>query len=322
VNPSHAKRLATTAVLLPLLAVCIAVRGWCELVMLGALAGVGLWEFYGLFWGRERTGLKMLGVAAALALLWLSGHGGGWHVLGLVIAAQWVANLGFLGRSGRGAGVGGRVARKPAVDGVPPAAGGAKTGETAEDQNPGSAAEGMAGGQEPGGRPSSEAPGVFVAGLLYVPVLLQFVLHMRSIEIVLVLAAVIASDVGAYYAGTTFGGPKLWPAVSPKKTWSGSLGGFAAAIAVCLAMSGVDEYALSGAGAGRPWWMWALLGAGLNVAAQVGDLFESALKRDRGIKDSGHILPGHGGVLDRIDSLLLAIPVYAGLDAVFGFFAK
>jgi phosphatidate cytidylyltransferase len=66
--------------------------------------------------------------------------------------------------------------------------------------------------------------------------------------------------------------------------------------------------------------MWMLLGAGLNLAAQFGDFFESALKRKLEVKDSGNILPGHGGVLDRIDSLLLAAPAYAGLDAIFDFF--
>jgi phosphatidate cytidylyltransferase len=66
--------------------------------------------------------------------------------------------------------------------------------------------------------------------------------------------------------------------------------------------------------------MWLLLGAGLNLAAQFGDFFESALKRRLGVKDTGHLLPGHGGILDRIDSLLLAAPAYAGLDAIFDFF--
>lgn len=161
---------------------------------------------------------------------------------------------------------------------------------------------------------------VHTAGLLYIPVLLQFLLHFEQAEIILLLLAVCASDIGAYYCGAFFGGPRLWPAVSPKKTWSGSLGGGVASILVCLVMGAVDEYGLSGAGQGRPWWMWALLGTGLNIAAQFGDLFESSLKRHLAVKDSGKLLPGHGGVLDRIDSLLLAISAYAGLDALFHFF--
>ena len=70
-----------------------------------------------------------------------------------------------------------------------------------------------------------------------------------------------------------------------------------------------------------PWWIWLILGAVLNIAAQTGDFFESALKRRLDVKDSGNLLPGHGGILDRIDSLILVAPVYAALDAVFDFFA-
>ncbi|BBD08631.1 phosphatidate cytidylyltransferase [Desulfovibrio ferrophilus] len=161
---------------------------------------------------------------------------------------------------------------------------------------------------------------VFITGLLYVPVLLQFLFGFERMEIVLVLLAVLASDTGAFYAGSLIGGPKVWPMVSPKKTWAGSMGGMVASIMVCLAAGAVDEYWLAGAGAGRPWWMWALLGIGLNISAQFGDFFESALKRRLHVKDSGTLLPGHGGILDRIDSLLLAVATYAGLDALFNFF--
>jgi phosphatidate cytidylyltransferase len=167
---------------------------------------------------------------------------------------------------------------------------------------------------------SYESDLIFISGLVYIPLLLQFFTSFRTVEIILVLLVVMATDTGAYYAGSNIGGPKIWPVVSPKKTWAGSIGGMAAAILVCLAMGYVDEYWLSGAGQGRPWWMWFLLGAGLNLAAQFGDFFESALKRRLGVKDTGYILPGHGGILDRIDSLLLAAPAYAGLDAVFDFF--
>lgn len=161
---------------------------------------------------------------------------------------------------------------------------------------------------------------VFISGLLYVPLLLQFLLGFERMEIALVLLAVFASDTGAFYSGSIIGGPKIWPMVSPKKTWAGSLGGLAACILVCLAAGAVDEFWLAGAGAGRPWWMWALLGIGLNISSQFGDFFESALKRRQKVKDSGTLLPGHGGILDRIDSLLLAVASYAGLDALFNFF--
>jgi phosphatidate cytidylyltransferase len=161
---------------------------------------------------------------------------------------------------------------------------------------------------------------VMTTGLLYIPLLLQYFFQMQSIEICLIMLAVIASDTGAYYAGSLIGGPKIWPAVSPKKTYAGSFGGMVASVILCLVMGWLDEYHLQGAGMGRPWWMWLLLGMALNVASQLGDFFESALKRNLNVKDSGSILPGHGGILDRIDGLLLAVPTYAGMDALFDFF--
>ena len=153
---------------------------------------------------------------------------------------------------------------------------------------------------------------VVAAGVLYVPAMLQFVLHFQAVEILLVLLAVIASDAGAYYAGSWFGKKKLWPAISPKKTWVGSFGGLVLCGAVCLALG-------SWLGKGA-WQSWILLGVVLAVAAQLGDLFESALKRSRDVKDSGRLLPGHGGLLDRMDSLLLAVPVYAAARALYTFF--
>lgn len=105
---------------------------------------------------------------------------------------------------------------------------------------------------------------------------------------------VILTDTGAYFAGRTIGGPKLSPRLSPKKTWAGLGGGMVAA--------GVGG-AVAGIALGLPAaTLW--LGAPLAVLAQAGDLYESALKRRAGVKDSGRLLPGHGGVLDRIDGLV------------------
>lgn len=148
---------------------------------------------------------------------------------------------------------------------------------------------------------------LLLAGLAYLPGSLQFAFHIAPLEILYLLAAVFASDTGAYYAGSSLGGPKVWPAVSPKKTWAGSCGGMLACLLVSL------PFALLWQGA--PWGdpsvlLWMLLAATLNLATQFGDFFESALKRTRQVKDSGAFLPGHGGVLDRIDGLLLALPVY------------
>jgi phosphatidate cytidylyltransferase len=143
---------------------------------------------------------------------------------------------------------------------------------------------------------------VLAGGLLYLPMVLQFFLAMTPAERFFVLLAAFIADTGAYYAGVYFGKSKIWPRISPKKTWAGSAGGLAACMTSCL----VYGLALGQA----PAWRWLLLGLCLGVAAQLGDFFESGLKRSLGRKDSGRILPGHGGVLDRIDALLLVVLVY------------
>jgi phosphatidate cytidylyltransferase len=154
---------------------------------------------------------------------------------------------------------------------------------------------------------------ILVFGLLYLPFILRLFRSLSAPEIGLVLLTTFAADTGAYYAGTFLGGPKIWPSISPKKTWAGSLGGLVFSVLICTAL---------GLAFGAAHWVkFALLGAGLNISAQLGDFFESALKRARGIKDSGRILPGHGGILDRIDSLLFALPLYCGLAGFFPFFA-
>ena len=119
------------------------------------------------------------------------------------------------------------------------------------------------------------------------------------------LAAVAAADTGAYFAGHRFGRHPLAPRASPGKTWEGAAGGALAAIA-CGAFGAWFFH--------EPLSRWLALAAALFVASVVGDLFESVLKRVRGVKDSGSVLPGHGGVLDRVDSVLCAAPVVAVLD--------
>jgi len=141
------------------------------------------------------------------------------------------------------------------------------------------------------------------AALLYVPGSLQFLTLFGPGETALVIAAVMACDTGAYYAGTLIGGPKIWPSVSPKKTWAGSAGGLAGCVAVCLAAGALWGKA--------PLGTFALLGVALAAAAQMGDFMESAIKRAAGIKDSGNLLPGHGGLLDRVDGIIPAVLVFA-----------
>jgi len=121
-----------------------------------------------------------------------------------------------------------------------------------------------------------------------------------------VLALVWATDTGAYAAGRSIGGPKLAPRISPNKTWAGLLGGIVAAGLVGLAAAvwlSVPSV-----------WTVVLLSAGLAIVEQAGDLFESAVKRHFGVKDSGNLIPGHGGVLDRVDGLLAVSLAVAGLS--------
>jgi phosphatidate cytidylyltransferase len=120
--------------------------------------------------------------------------------------------------------------------------------------------------------------------------------------LILVLLVVWVTDIGGYFAGRGIGGPKLWPRVSPKKTWAGAIGGFAASLAVAAG------FAVAGLGKTSP---LLALGAALSVVSQFGDLFESAVKRRFGVKDSSHIIPGHGGLLDRLDGYVAAIVVAA-----------
>jgi phosphatidate cytidylyltransferase len=119
-----------------------------------------------------------------------------------------------------------------------------------------------------------------------------------------VFGVVWASDIGAFLVGSTVGGPKLAPAISPNKTWSGFCGGLVAAIAVGMLIARLG----AGWGEATPWGALALAGlaAAVGIAAQAGDLIESWIKRRFGVKDSGGLIPGHGGLLDRVDGLLLA----------------
>jgi phosphatidate cytidylyltransferase len=122
------------------------------------------------------------------------------------------------------------------------------------------------------------------------------------LALVFVLLIVWVTDIGGYFAGRGLGGPKLWPRVSPKKTWAGAIGGLVGSLVVASA------FAVAGFGKLVPL-LW--LSALLSIVSQLGDLFESAVKRNFGVKDSSHIIPGHGGLLDRLDGFVAAIIVAA-----------
>ena len=115
------------------------------------------------------------------------------------------------------------------------------------------------------------------------------------------LLTVFACDTGAFAVGRLAGRRRMAPRISPNKTWEGAAGGFAASVGAALLVGLGFDLAV-------PLWQQALIGAAASVAAQAGDLFESALKRAANVKDSGSIMPGHGGILDRMDSVLFALP--------------
>jgi len=153
-------------------------------------------------------------------------------------------------------------------------------------------------------------------GVLYVGLASVALIWLRNdgaagrANVLFLIVVVWASDIGAYAAGRLVGGPKLAPAISPGKTWSGAVGGLLAAVLVGEAAG----QALGTAAYGRA----ALVAALLGLAAQGGDLLESAIKRRFGVKDSGRLIPGHGGLLDRLDGLLTAAPAAAALALMSG----
>ena len=156
------------------------------------------------------------------------------------------------------------------------------------------------------------AGGIFVAA--YVPFLASFSILMLAgpngaWRVFVFILVTVCSDVGGYAVGVVAGRHPMAPSVSPKKSWEG----FAGSVGACVVGGALSvSLALHG-----PWWAGALVGVAAAVTATVGDLTESTVKRDLGIKDMGSILPGHGGLMDRLDSLLLVAPMVWALLTVF-----
>ncbi len=164
-----------------------------------------------------------------------------------------------------------------------------------------------------------------LGGPLYVGFLLAHALILREITgsgmgesadlgrswLLFAVLVTFAVDTGAYLVGRAVGTRPMAPSISPNKTWEGGLGGFVAAVVAALALGLVLDL-------GIPVWQQAVIGGVVGVVAQWGDLMESKLKRIADVKDAGSIIPGHGGLLDRLDSMLLALPaVYYLLATVF-----
>ena len=159
-----------------------------------------------------------------------------------------------------------------------------------------------------------------VGGPLYIGFLLAHTLALRDLGdtgslgrdwLLFTLLVTFSTDSGAYFTGLSIGRHRMAPTISPNKTWEGAAGGFILAVAAALVLGQALDLA-------TPAWQYAVIGATVGVVAQLGDLFESKLKRLSHAKESGSIIPGHGGILDRLDSIVLSVPaVYYLLATVF-----
>ncbi len=159
-----------------------------------------------------------------------------------------------------------------------------------------------------------------IIGVLYISLPMMALVWLRAMPVdglammLWLLMVVWSADIFAYFVGRNVGGPRLAPSISPGKTWSGFCGGMAGAVLVgaLVAMANGPFRVVPAVG----------LAAGMAVAAQIGDLAESALKRKAGMKDSGTLIPGHGGLFDRVDGLLFAAPVLAVIAFLTSGFAQ
>jgi phosphatidate cytidylyltransferase len=157
----------------------------------------------------------------------------------------------------------------------------------------------------------AERPADAAFGVLYIAPAALCLVWLRGTDqgnwwVLMLFAATWAADIGAFAVGSTLRGPKLWPRFSPNKTWSGFVGGLLAAMAAGTLMALLPAFQLN-------LWAAASIGFTVGLATMAGDLWESALKRRFGVKDSGDLIPGHGGLLDRVDGLMFAVVVMAAL---------
>ena len=267
-----ARRVAFAVVAIPIALAIIWFGGLPLALLLSLISGLGAWELYRI---AEAGGNAPFSVPGALAsaLVPLLVHAEVAGIFRLPISAATLAILALLGASVWLRGVNG----KPLA-----------------------------------------AVAITIFGVLYTGVMLSFGYALRyypyaigraagAAVVLLPLLLTWASDTGAYFVGRALGKRKLIPSVSPGKTVAGAVGAVATTVVVCVlytrfALRPVAQLAFSPLGA-------VLFGAAISVVAQLGDLVESLLKREAGVKDSSHIIPGHGGVLDRFDSLFFVLPV-------------
>lgn len=151
---------------------------------------------------------------------------------------------------------------------------------------------------------------IYAAILLLAPLTLRRDPYLGFTAMLLLFAVVWGTDILGYFVGRAIGGPKLWPKVSPNKTWSGALAGVAAGVLIGIAFTRLVSPT-------SPLYL-AIVGFVLSIVSQAGDLFESAIKRRFSTKDASHLIPGHGGLMDRLDGFIaaaLAAAVYGGIRA-------
>jgi len=278
-----AQRIAFAVVAIPLAVGVVWWGGWPLAGVLALVGVLGAREVYGLARRQGIDAVDGMGLAAAavipLATYWVKGSETRWAEPTIYAAALWLLGL-LVAAMRRG------PERRP-LAGV----------------------------------------SVTVFGALYASALPSFVIAIRhganagvkswplAALVLLPLALTWICDTAAMAAGSAFGGPKLAPVLSPNKTWAGAIAGFVAAVVFAVLLGGwvLPRVGLS-LDAGR----LVLVGAAVGLVAQVGDVAESLFKREVQVKDSSNLIPGHGGVLDRFDSLYFVLPVSAGLFRLFG----
>ncbi|MCK4241924.1 MAG: CDP-archaeol synthase [Dehalococcoidia bacterium] len=146
-----------------------------------------------------------------------------------------------------------------------------------------------------------------LAGIIYIGWMLSHFIPLRALDdgrewVLFLLFATFATDTAAFFCGRAWGKRSLAPVISPGKTWEGALGGLLAAIAASLILATILNLPI-------PYWQVTILGILIGIFAQLGDLSESLLKRSAGVKESGTLIPGHGGLLDRLDSVVFTVVV-------------
>lgn len=278
------QRIAFAVVAIPAVVGLVWWGGWPLAGMLALLGMLGAREVYDLARRQQIDPLDGIGLAAAgvipLATYWAKGSETRWAEPALFVGALWVLAVLALAMRTRG----------------------------------------------PQGRPLP-AVAITVFGALYASALPSFLIAIRhganagvkswplAVLVLLPLALTWICDTAAMAAGHAIGGPKLAPVLSPNKTWAGAIGGFVGAVAGAVLLGG---WVLPRVGLPLSALQLALVGGVVGIVAQIGDVAESLFKREVGVKDSSHLIPGHGGVLDRLDSLYFVIPVAAGMFRLFG----